>query len=437
MSISNHKTGLLNSMFYTLYRIFSYLLLPAFLLGQWLKGSKNSAYRKHVNERLGYGSNPKDSYDIWLHAVSVGEVKSIVPLVKRLAKTHSIIVTVTTPTGRKTAKDLLSESAHIRYLPFDIGFCVRQFLDGIQPKQAVVVETEIWPNLIKNTKKRGIPLYYINVRLSERSFRRYQKVQSFSAEILNEIDTIAAQNEVDASRLKALGVIDEKIIITGSLKFDVQMPEGLYESAQNFRSILAKSSLAKADDKARIIWIAGSTREGEEKQLIEAYKSLKKVYPNLLLIIVPRHPERFDEVYKLCQDASLNIVRRTENPAMIKANIDVYLGDTLGELSILYAASDIAFVGGSLMPFGGQNILEPCALGVPVLFGPHMFNFEQISQLVVEADAGICVQSIQGLEVAISNLIQHPRERDEMSKQGLKLIEKNKGALEKVISLLT
>ena len=420
-------------MLFHLYRILIYLLAPAILLMQVFKGWRNSGYWQHWGERFGFCKAENAPYDLWMHAVSVGEVRAIVPLLQRLTSSHEkIALTVTTPTGRKTAETLLSpllnKKIDIYYLPYDFGISVRQFLNTIRPKKAVVVETEVWPNLIKNTKRLGIPLTYINVRLSERSFRRYQKVQSFSQEIFNDIDLIAAQGKSDANRLEKLGVDSNKINITGSLKFDLNIPASLKESAQSVRDLLANN---------RTVWICGSTRDGEEVLLIDTYKQLKKQYSDLLLVLVPRHPERFDGVARSCESQGLKLIKRTDNPKKIKSNIDVYLGNTMGELALLYAASDIAFVGGSLVPFGGQNILEPCALGVPVLFGPHMFNFEEISQLLVDANAGIRVQDTKQLAEQISNLIDHPNKRDHIGCNGVALIEQHKGALDKVEKLLT
>ncbi len=419
-------------MLFYVYRVLIYLLLPVILLMQVLKGWRNKAYWSHWGERFGFREFPDAPYGMWMHAVSVGEVRAVVPLLQRLANSMQeegrILLTVTTPTGRKTAESLLGNSVDISYLPYDIGFCVRRFLRSARPKQAVVVETEVWPNLVKNTKRLNIPLTYINVRLSERSFRSYLKVQSLSQDIFNTIDVIAAQGAADANRLIKLGVDKTKIVITGSLKFDVNMPASLKESAHALRDLLANH---------RTVWICGSTRDGEEGQLIQSYKALKKTHSDLLLVLVPRHPERFDSVARQCEGFGLNVVKRTENPVELDESVDVYLGNTMGELGLLYAASDIAFVGGSLVPFGGQNILEPCALGIPVLFGPNMFNFEEISQLTIDAKAGICVQNEYQLQDHISQLIQHPNQRDQMGRNGLALIEQHKGALDRVEALLT
>ncbi|MGH1541287.1 MAG: lipid IV(A) 3-deoxy-D-manno-octulosonic acid transferase [Arenicella sp.] len=415
---------------YYCYRVLVYLLLPFMLLLQWRKGFRNRGYWSHWGDRLGFVNVPQKNYDYWVHAVSVGEVRAAAPLIKRMLSDNperKILLTVSTPTGRDTVDLLLKDSVDVCYMPYDVGFATRLFLQRTQPKVAVILETEVWPNLIVKAQKMDIPLLYINVRLSERSFKRYQSMASFSRMVFSRIDYFAIQSASDAARVHQLGVPLEKFSITGNIKFDVQMPASLAESAQGLRGLLTQQ---------RTVWIAGSTREGEEELLLQIYQNLKTDHPDLLLVIVPRHPERFDSVAKLCQKHSLQCVRRTENPMAIEAEVDVYLGDTMGELSLMYAAADIAFVGGSLVPFGGQNILEPCALGIPVLFGPHMFNFEEISALTIEAGAGIQVLDPQGLQKQLQELIQRPNKRDEMGSKGKALIEEHKGALERIYQLV-
>jgi len=424
-----------------LYRLLVYALLPIVVILLVLKAFRNLAYWKNWQERFGFGDykigNHKTSYDILIHAVSVGEVRAVIPLIKRLSNSHErILLTVTTPTGRQTAETLLSSllgesqqsKVSICYLPYDVGFFMRRFLKLTQPKKLVVVETEVWPNLILSAKLQQIPLVYINVRLSERSLQRYLKVKRFSQSIFSQIDLFAAQGKSDAKRLQTLGVPKQNIVVTGSLKFDISMPASLKESSQALRSMLARN---------RTVWTCGSTRDGEEEQLLKVYKALKKKVPDILLVLVPRHPERFESVAKLCESRGFNLVRRTANTTKITDEVDVYLGNTMGELSLLYAASDIAFVGGSLVPFGGQNILEPCALGVPVVYGPHMFNFEEISVLVEEANAGCSVEGADALVQKLSQLIADADLRDQMGRAGIELIEQHKGALDNVERLLS
>lgn len=434
---------------YQLYKVLCYLLLPLLLMLQWRKGFRNKGYWQHWNERLGFvnfpehdksveisiansGANHHDEfrYDFWVHAVSVGEVRAITPLVKRLLEEQPerrILMTMSTPTGRDTVKLLLKDSVDLCYLPYDVGFCVNQFLHRARPKVAIIVETEVWPNLIVKAKKHRIPVLYVNVRLSERSFLKYQRFPRFSQAIFSRIAYMAIQGSADAARLHQLGVPIGKFSITGNIKFDVSMPASLEESARGLRGLFATS---------RTVWIAGSTRDGEEDILLPIYKNLKEKHNDLLLIIVPRHPERFDDVAKLCKRYKLNVVRRTETPTQIDAEVDVYLGDTLGELSLMYAASDMAFVGGSMVPFGGQNILEPCALGVPVVFGTHMFNFQEISELTIAANAGIQVLDQQHLERELDTLIQRPNHRDKIGNNGKALIDEHKGALENIYQLI-
>ena len=434
---------------YQIYKVLGYFLLPILLLLQWRKGFRNKGYWQHWNERLGFthfaeqpqpaefndstnrgNSNDSFRYDFWIHAVSVGEVRAITPLVKRLLAEQPdrrILMTISTPTGRDTVKLLLKDTVDLCYLPYDVGFCINQFLRRAQPKVAIIVETEVWPNLIIKAKKYRIPVLYVNVRLSERSFLKYQRFARFSKAIFSRISYMAIQGPADATRLHQLGVPISKFSITGNIKFDVSMPASLEESARGLRGLFTQS---------RTVWIAGSTREGEEEILLPVYQRLKQEYEDLLLIIVPRHPERFDEVAKLCKRYKLNIVRRTDTPMQIDADIDIYLGDTLGELSLMYAASDIAFVGGSMVPFGGQNILEPCALGVPVVFGMHMFNFQEISELTTAANAGIQVFDQEHLERELNVLIQRPNHRDEIGNNGKALINEHKGALERIYQLI-
>lgn len=435
---------------YQFYKILGYFLLPILLFLQWRKGFRNKGYWQHWNERLGFthfperlpeqvqlsdehGSSTVDEnfrYDFWIHAVSVGEARAITPLVKRLLAEQPdrrILMTMSTPTGRDTVRLLLKDTVDLCYLPYDVGFCVNQFLRRARPKVAIIVETEVWPNLIVKAKKQRIPVLYVNVRLSERSFLKYQRFPKFSNAIFGRIAYMAIQGPADAARLNQLGVPIGKFSITGNIKFDVQMPASLEESARGLRGLFTES---------RTVWIAGSTREGEEDILLPVYKNLKQKHEDLLLIIVPRHPERFDEVAKICKRYKLNVFRRTNTPAQIDAETDVYLGDTLGELSLMYAASDIAFVGGSMVPFGGQNILEPCALGVPVVFGTHMFNFQEISELTIAANAGIQVLDQAHLERELDVLIQRPNRRDEIGNNGRALIDEHKGALENIYQLI-
>jgi len=361
-------------------------------------------------------------------------MRAISTLVKRILVDHpdtKILLTMTTPTGRQTAETLfkndIGKSVTLSYLPYDTGNSVRRFLKRIKPKLGVVVETEVWPNLVANAEKLGIPMMYTNVRLSERSFNKYNRWAKFSRKIFSKISFFAIQSPADAVRVNKLGVPVSKIEVTGNIKFDLSLPPSLNETAQGLLSMILGN---------RTILIAGSTRDEEEEKLLAIFKRLKQAHPDLLLMLVPRHPERFDLVAKLCKQEGFSVVRRTAQPNEISEDIDIYLGDTIGDLSLLYATADIAFVGGSLVEFGGQNILEPCALGKPVIFGPYMYNFEEISKLTLEADAGIQVLTPQQLETTISDLINDPNRRDEIGENGKQLVEEHKGALDRITSLI-
>lgn len=415
------------------YRLLLNLAIPFGLIALVIRGFKNPAYWARWGERFGYPPaevQAQAPYELWIHAVSVGEVRAAAPLVNRLLLENpqqKILVTTTTPTGSAMLQMMLRGSVAHCYFPYDLKWAMDRFIRIIQPQTALIMETEIWPNMVAAVKRFGARLMYTNVRLSERSFQGYAKFPSIVGPTLARIDRFAVQSAEDRKRLELLGVAPAKIIETGSIKFDVKVPASLREAAEVLRRQLGQD---------RLIWIAGSTREGEESRILEVYKQLKTEFPSLLLVLVPRHPERFDSVARKIQRQGLSCVRRTEQTMDLATQTDVYLGDTMGELSLMYASSDVAFVGGSLEPLGGQNILEPSALGVPVVFGPHMFNFPEISRWTVKEGAGRMVQDSAELAVAVGELLRNPTLRDEMGSKGLAMIEAHKGALDKNFALL-
>lgn len=416
-----------------LYRVLLNLAIPFGLIALVFRGFRNPAYWQRWPER--FGRVPKQianqaPYDLWIHAVSVGEVRAAAPLVNRLLQEHpklNVLLTTTTPTGSDMVRLMLADRVAHCYFPYDLRWAMRAFFARTRPRAALVMETEIWPNMIHACKQSGCQLMYTNVRLSERSYRGYARFAKLLEQTLQQVDHFAVQGPLDLKHLQLLGVSADKISETGSIKFDVNMPASLRESAAVLRRQLGQD---------RLIWIAGSTREGEEERILKTHKSLRQKFPGLLLILVPRHPERFDLVHRFVQRAGFTCARRTEHRVDTPAEIDVYLGDTMGELSLMYACSDVAFVGGSLEPLGGQNILEPSALGVPVVFGPHMFNFPEISRWAVNDGAGRMVKDRQALESALAELLANPSLRDEMGAQGLAMIEKHKGALDRNFTLL-
>lgn len=415
------------------YRIGLYIAIPFAIIGLIMRGFRNRLYWLRWGERFGFIApeiKQAAPFDLWIHAVSVGEVRAAVPLVDRLISEQpdiSILLTSTTPTGSEMVKLMLYDKVAHCYFPYDLGWAMRRLVRVVNAKMVLVMETEIWPNLISAVSNTDSKLVYINVRLSERSYLRYAKFRSLFQPFLEKIDYFAVQGKLDRKHLELLGVPSEKISETGSIKFDVSVPHSLRESAEVTRRMLGQD---------RLIWIAGSTRENEEGRILSVYKLLKEEFPSLLLVLVPRHPERFDYIARKIQRRDLVVVRRTDSAVDIASDVDVYLGDTIGELSLMYASSDVAFVGGSLEPLGGQNILEPCALGVPVVFGPHMFNFPDISRWTIKEGAGQMVQNSKELEQAVGELLRNPSLRDEMGGNGLAFIEAHRGALDKSHTLL-
>lgn len=416
-----------------LYRLLLNLAIPFGLLGLVLRGFKNSAYWSRWGERFGFVSDEVSTaapFDIWIHAVSVGEARAAAPLVNRLLSEQpsiSILLTTTTPTGSAMVKMMLQDKVAHCYFPYDLAWAMNRFVSRVKAKTVLVMETEIWPNMIAAVSRSKATLVYTNVRLSDRSYKGYARFPKLTARVLSQIDHFAVQGILDRKNLERLGVSTNKISETGSIKFDVNVPPSLRESAFVMRRQLGQD---------RLIWIAGSTREGEEGRILNAYKELKQTHPTLLLILVPRHPERFDYMARKIQRRDLVCVRRTEGLSEIASDVDVYLGDTMGELSLMYASSDVAFVGGSLEPLGGQNILEPCALGVPVVFGPHMFNFPDISRWTIKEGAGRMVKDTDELIKVVDELLASASLRDEMGSKGMAFIEAHRGALEKNYALI-
>lgn len=415
------------------YRVLLNLAIPFGIIGLVMRGFRNPQYWSRWNERFGFLSSEfksKGPFDLWIHAVSVGEARAAAPLVKRLIDAQpgcNILVTTTTPTGSAMVSMMLKDSVSHCYFPYDLAWSMRKFVASVNAKTVLIMETEIWPNMIEAVRRSGATLVYTNVRLSERSYFNYAKFPKLVKRTLSMVDHFAVQGKLDRKHLELLGVEKAKISETGSIKFDVNVPPSLRESAEVMRRQLGQD---------RLIWIAGSTREGEEGKILSVYKALKETFPSLLLLLVPRHPERFDYMARKVQRRGLRCVRRTENVGELESDVDVFLGDTMGELSLMYASSDVAFVGGSLEPLGGQNILEPCALGVPVVFGPHMFNFPDISRWTIKEGAGRMVQDEQGLKETVSELLANPSLRDEMGNKGMAFIEAHRGALEKNYHLI-
>jgi len=405
------------------YTLGLWLLLPYVFFHLRWRARKQPEYLKHIGERFGSYVVRSDKPVIWLHTVSVGETRAAANLVKRLREKypeHQLLLTHTTPTGREASEQLYGDDVLRVYLPYDYPFAVRRFLDHFRPRVGVLLETEIWFNLIHECHAEKIPLLLLNARLSEKSAARYARYPNLVQDGLRELSAIAAQSSADAERLTALG--GQAVSVMGNLKFDIEAPEIMLELGRQLRQRFG------ADRK---IFLAASTREGEEALLLDALDTLQ--IPGLLTVIVPRHPQRFAEVETLIAKHGLHCQRRSENTA-IAPETQVLLGDSMGEMFAYYAACDIAYIGGSLLPFGGQNLIEACAVGKPVLIGPHTYNFTQACELAVAGGAAVRVQDATELARAVQSLFSHPEQMAGMGEAGKIFVSANRGATERALT---
>ncbi|QHC99244.1 3-deoxy-D-manno-octulosonic acid transferase [Pseudomonas sp. S04] len=413
----------------TLYTALFYLGLPLVAIRLWLRSRKAPAYAKRIGERFSIGLPPMAPGGIWVHAVSVGESIAAAPMIRALLERYPqlpITVTCMTPTGSERIQALFANQPRIQhcYLPYDLPCAAARFLDRVQPKLAVIMETELWPNHIHQCAKRAIPVALANARLSERSAKGYGRFRQLTQPMLAEMSLFAVQTNAEAERFRALGARAETVEVTGSIKFDLSIDPTLLQRASDLREQWQASQ--------RPVWIAASTHEGEDEVVLAAHRQLLASHPDALLILVPRHPERFNSVFELCQQQGFNTVRRSSG-APVSADTAVLLGDTMGELLFLYALADSAFVGGSLVPNGGHNLLEPAALAKPVLSGPHLFNFLEIAALMRNAKALQEVEDAHGLAVAVQRLFELPRDAQQMAEAGLTVMRANQGALQRLL----
>lgn len=413
------------------YTLLLYLLLPLVLLRLVWRGLRAPAYWRRWPERFGFAPplTPAGAPVIWLHAVSVGEVQAATPLVRALHARyprHTLVLTTMTPTGAEQVRASFGREVVHYYVPYDLPGAVRRFLTRVRPSVAIIMETELWPNIFHGCHARAIPLLLANVRLSERSAAGYRRIGRLTEEMLGHVTAIAAQTQADAVRIIALGAEAARVRVTGSIKFDVRLPASLREEAAVLRRSLGVE---------RAVWIAASTREGEEPLILDAFASVQRTLPQALLVLVPRHPERFARVAALCRKRGFGTVLRSERRACA-TDTAVFIGDTMGELALLYAASDVAFVGGSLVPTGGHNMIEPAALGLPVITGPHVFNFAEVSHLLREAGAAEQVKNTEQLVAAVLAYLTDANLRHTTGEKGRRLVEQNRGAQEKVIHMI-
>lgn len=412
----------------TLYTLLFHLGLPLVFLRLLWRARRAPAYSKRIGERFALGLPELKPGGIWVHAVSVGESIAAAPMIRELMARYPelpITITCMTPTGSERIQALFGDSVQHCYLPYDFPWAASRFLDRIQPKLAVVMETELWPNHIHQCARRGIPVALANARLSERSARGYARFARLTAPMLAELSLIAVQTEAEAERFRRLGARAECVEVTGSIKFDLTIDPALPKKAAELRS--------QWNAVNRPIWIAASTHAGEDEILLAAHRQLLATHPDASLILVPRHPERFAAVYELCRKQDFSTVRRSQKEPP-EATTQVLLGDTMGELLFLYALADIAFVGGSLVPTGGHNLLEPAALGKPVLTGPHLFNFLDIAAQLRDAGALVEISNAAELAASIDALWRQPNEIERMRGTGLSVLSNNQGALNRLLA---
>ena len=413
----------------TLYTLLFHLGLPLVALRLWLRARKAPAYRQRIGERFAFGLAPMQPGGIWVHAVSVGESIAAAPMIRALLAHYPqlpITVTCMTPTGSERIKAMFAGEARIQhcYLPYDLPWAAGRFLDHVRPVLGIIMETELWPNHINQCAKRGIPVVLANARLSERSARGYGKFSALTRPMLAQMSWIAVQTEAEAQRFRDLGARPECVAVTGSIKFDLSIDPQLLKDAAELRGQWQATQ--------RPVWIAASTHAGEDESVLSAHRQLLASHPDALLILVPRHPERFASVHDLCVQQGFATVRRSSQQP-VSAQTSVLLGDTMGELLFLYALADIAFVGGSLVPNGGHNLLEPAALAKPVLSGPHLFNFLEIAALLRNAGALAEVTDAASLSAAVQRLFDQPQQARTMADAGLQVMSANQGALQRLL----
>lgn len=410
-----------------LYTLLLHLALPLIALRLALRARKAPAYARRIKERFSFALPPLKPGGIWVHAVSVGESIAAAPMIRALRARYPelpITVTCMTPTGSERIQALFGDSVQHCYLPYDLPWAAARFLDRARPRLAVVMETELWPNHIHQCARRGIPVALANARLSERSARGYARFGKLTAPMLAELSLIAVQTQAEAQRFLDLGARPDCVEVTGSIKFDLKIDAELLQRAAELRR--------QWQAEQRPVWIAASTHAGEDEIVLAAHRQLLETRPNALLILVPRHPERFNSVHELCLSDGLTTRRRATGEA-VQAGDQVLLGDTMGELLFLYALADIAFVGGSLVANGGHNLLEPAALGKPVLSGPHLFNFLEIAAQLRAAGALSEVADAAQLAERTASLLDTPAEAQRMSAAGLAVLKANQGALERLL----
>ena len=414
----------------TLYSLLLYLAVPVIAVRLWLRSRKAPAYAKRIGERFALTLPKFKQGGIWLHAVSVGESIAAAPVVKALQEQYPdlpITMTCMTPTGSERIQSMFGDSVQHSYLPYDLPLCSRRFFKRLQPRLAIVMETELWPNHINQCARLNIPVVLANGRLSERSARGYGRFPKLVAPMLKQISALAVQTQTEAQRFIELGARPATVTVTGSIKYDLRVDAALPVQAQALREQWQASQ--------RPIWIAASTHEGEDALILAAHQQLLAQFPDALLVLVPRHPERFESVHALCIAQGMPVQRRSTQSA-VSAEHQVLLGDTMGELLLLYALADVALVGGSVIEHGGHNMLEPIALEKPTLTGPHYFNFLEIAEQLLTAEALQTVADTQQLAQAVAELWRNPEQVQKMNAAAQQVLQRNQGALQRLLDII-
>lgn len=411
------------------YATLTYLLTPWLLLHLYWRSFSNPPYRQRIGERFGRSGIRLQGPSIWVHAVSVGEVQAAAMLVRSLLERYpdrQLVLTTMTPTGSQRARDLFGDAVVHSYVPYDLASAVRRFFDCMRPGLVLIIETEIWPNLFRECGLRKIPLVLASARVSLKSVSRYRRLAGLFRETLSHGIVIAAQSEADAGRFASLGANPARIHVTGNLKFDFHLDPRIPAAGKAFR---------KEHARQRPVWIAASTHDSEEQVILAAHAKVLAQIPDALLLIVPRHPERFALVAGLVGRAGLTCVSRSSKQQCTAAT-HVFLGDSMGELMLFYAAADVAFVAGSLAPIGGHNLLEPAALGLPVLTGPFTFNAADIAKLLIDDGSTTVIHDADELAGEVIELLRDERARDLRGGAGRQVIENNRGTLERLLKLV-
>ena len=412
-----------------LYTLAMYLVTPLMLLRLLARGVRSRPYRRRWPERFGFFEAPTFRGSLWIHAVSVGEVNAAVPLIRELATAYPhapMVVTTVTPTGSARVHQLFGDGVFHVYLPYDLPFAVERFLRQVRPRLALIVETEIWPNLYFACRRRGIPLMIVNARLSRRSLRGYRPLRSLAGSALSCVRVIAAQSRSDAARYRLLGADPEQVVVTGNMKFDMQISDS---------AVALGAAMRVQWGEQRPVWVAASTHEGEEFAVLEAHRQIMREFPDALLLLAPRHPERFRLVEHLVRAQGFSLATRSAQGAPAPHH-QVFVIDAMGQLMPYFSCADVAFIGGSLVPIGGHNVLEPAALSTPVLVGPHTFNFQEITLSLIQHLGAVRVAGSAQLAGKVLELLRDPAQQQRMGQAAREVFERERGAVPRVMQLV-